>query len=216
MAEPSSQSVASIQKLLIDFAFSKQRRGTVTVTVQPNDDPEAYGMNLLFPDTPSKEFLGFPACHARLGSAAGASGYASMYGWTQVFRCVQSDSNEVKLSEADEWEMDPIPLTSDLNLPFAWFGPEPSLFDLPARPRHLQVDWICRSFLSVIGDCLLTKHVHPVLGFEWGFRMDKGEVHVKPVRQLHSSAWDEHLELLRAKYPGWTFHSHGESKEDSK
>lgn len=212
MAQATYGSIATNQNLTLEFSVSHRRKGTVSVSVRPDDEPEVQGMDLLFPNTPASDFLGFPLCHATVQSAAQARGYASMYGWIQLVRCNQSKSGDAKLSDADEWEMDPIPITSDLNTPFVWFGPEPSLFDGPSRPRDLQVDWICRSYLAYIGDVALTRDVRPILGFEWGFWMRGGEVFVKPLQRLEDNAWSEHLGLLRNKFAGWTFHD-GEDNE---
>lgn len=151
------------QELDFDFRISDIRKGTVTVAVKSNNDPEHYGCDLLLPDHPGSDFKDFPTCEAKVRSTGG-KGYASMYGWIQVFRCTND-----ALTKNDPWEMDPVPIHSDVNSPFCWFGPEPSLFDCPMRDRAKQCDWACHSFLAYIDDCLISKDVRPILGLSWGF-----------------------------------------------
>lgn len=105
----------------------------------------------------------------------------------------------------DKWEMDPIPLTKDLNTPFVWFGPEPSLFDGPSRFECKELDWSCRSFLTYVEDGVISKDVIPILGFEWGFWVKDGEVFVKALREVGLDVWDGHLGLLRSQFEGWKF-----------
>lgn len=199
MSTLSYEAVPGQQRLDLDFQISNLRKGKVSVFVEPNQDPTNYGCDLILQDHPGSDFNGFPACEAKVRST-GAKGYGSMYGWIQLFRCT-----EAALTENDPWDMDPVPIHNDLNTPFCWFGPEPSLFDCPMRDRAKRCDWVCHSFLTYTEDCLISKDVRPILGFSWGFWITKGQVMVKPLQKLEVAAWNEHLPLLRAKYPGWEF-----------
>lgn len=187
------------QTLHLDFSIDDLRKGQVTVLVQPNNDPARYGCTLLFPDKPTDVFATFPTCEALVRST-GATGYGSMYGWIQFFRA--SDS---PLTGDVQWEVDPVPIFGDLNTPFCWFGPEPSLFDCPMREGKLEHDWICHSFLTYLPDCLISKDVRPILGFEWGFRIRESKVEVKELQEVEMKVWDERLAMLEHKYPGWAF-----------
>lgn len=193
------KAVPGRQTLDFSFQVSDTRKGEVAVVVEENNEPQNYGCDLLLPDHPGSHFKDFPICEAKVRST-GAKGYGSIYGWIQVFRC-----NDSLLTEDDHWEMDPVPLHSDLNTPFCWFGPEPSLFDCPMRDRRKQCDWDCHSFLTYSDDCLISKEVRPILGFCWGFSIRDGQVVIKALEKLDMNIWDGHLSLLREKHPGWDF-----------
>ncbi|KAK3057402.1 hypothetical protein LTR09_001586 [Extremus antarcticus] len=187
------------QTLDIPFDLDDARKGAVSVSVQPNTNPEHYGCHLIFPDKPKDAFAGFPVCEATVRST-GAKGYASIYGWVQMVR-----SSSSPLTESDKWEMDTAPVNSDSNTPFCWFGPEPSLFDCPMREGEREYEWVCHSFLTYLPDCVISKDVRPVLGFEWGFETKDGEIMLKELRELEAGDWDEKLPMLREKHSGWMF-----------
>lgn len=208
MTETTSiKGVSKQQTLSLDFHLSARRQGTVSITVEPDSNPLDYGKDLLLPtllpDTPLetalKRTLDFPVITAKVHST-GARGYGAYYGWIQLTR-----SAEPSLTAAHAWEMDPIPITAELNTPFVWFGPEPTLFDGPFRPRDTDVEWSAHSFLAEVGDSCLSRDVRPILGFEWGFWIREGRVLVKEVRRLDLEAWDGHLALFRGKFEGWRF-----------
>ena len=190
-----SESISSRQTLEISFELSKRRSGTVNVSVEPDADPEQNGHLIIWPDEDTSKFLGFPECHATVRTT-GLKGYGSMYGWIQMVKSAASD---------DKWEMDPIPITKDLNTPFVWFGAEPSLYDGPSWWLSRDLDWICHSFLAYVGDGVISKDVTPILGFEWGYWMQVGKVYVKRLRQVDLGDWDEQLELLKSQHEGWIF-----------
>lgn len=89
------------------------------------------------------------------------------------------------------------------------WGSEPTLIDAPNRdktdPKWEGYDWYARTFLTYDLKAAMQKMLVPILGFEWGFKIVNGEVLVKELRRLDLSAWNEHLDLLRGKYPGWEF-----------
>lgn len=168
------------ETLELDFDIDGSRKGHVSVSVQPNNDPRHYGCDLLFTDKPWDCFATYPVCEASVRST-GVRGYGCMYGWIQMVR-----NSTSPLTASDAWEMDPLPILGDLKIPFTLFGPEPSLFDCPMRENQSQYDWICHSFLTYIPDCLISKDVRPILGFEWGFRIEDGKVQVKALRKLEN------------------------------
>ena len=187
------------QSLSLDFSLPRSRAGSVTASVRTNRDPSNYGLQLLFPGHDMGTFKGFPVCEASV-STLGMQGYGSIYGWIQMVR-----SGEPSNISAAPWEMDPVPILSGLNTPFAWFGPEPKLFDAPMRIGVQELDWTCHSFLAYIEDGLMSKDLKPVLGFEWGFELHNGEPKLKMLRELQLSAWNEQLDLLESSFMGWKF-----------
>lgn len=190
------------QTLHLPFIVPNRSHAYVDVSISTNNDPEQYGFDLLFPDNPLSDFVGFPICQATIHSPK-SRGYASMYGWIQITRSTSDTDPEAV--EKGSWEMDSIPITAGLNYPFCWFGPEPQLFDAPARANVQQIDWTARSFLTYIEDGLISKIVHPILVFEWGFNINAGEKSIKPLRELGLDVWNEHTEFFANQYSGWNF-----------
>lgn len=204
------------QRLSLAFQVPDRSEASVEVIVEPNRDPKRYGLSLLLPDFSLADTSGLPTCHAVLESPL-SQGYASMYGWIQLVRSEKSQSeweDPIPITTQNEWVMDPIPITSDLNTPFTWFGPEPQLFDAPIyrglKQTDRQMDWTARSFLTYIDDCLISQVVKPVLAFEWGFDVRNGEISMKSLRRLELHDWDGHVPLLRKKFANWQFMTQGE------
>ena len=196
-----------MQSLSLKFSLSHSRAGSVTASVKANNDPSKYGLQLIFPDQDTTTLKGFPVCEATV-STVGTQGYGSIYGWIQMVR-----SGEPSEINAAPWEMDPIPILADLNTPFAWFGPEPKLFDAPMRIGVQELDWTCHSFLTYIEDGLMSKNVKPVLAFEWGFELHNGTPKLKLLRELQLGAWNEHLDLLESSFRGWRFNRYQDESE---
>lgn len=191
--------IKEVQSLNLEFSLPNSRAGSVTASVKADNDPSKYGLQLIFPDHDTKIFRDFPICEANV-STVGTQGYGSIYGWIQMVR-----SGELPTTSAAPWEMDPIPILADLNTPFAWFGPEPKLFDAPMRIGVQELDWTCHSFLTYIEDGLMSKDVKPVLGFEWGFELRGGEPKLKLLRELQLTAWNDQLGLLESSFTEWKF-----------
>ena len=195
----------STRSLSLVFSVPRRRQTELRVEVKPNDDPERTGCHLLFPDHPPTTFVGFPTCNARL-HARKDLGYAATYGWVQMVR------DGPTAAAALTWEMDPVPITADLNTPFVWFGPEAQLFDAPSRAQRTNLDWTCWSFLTYIEDSLMSKAVKPILAFEWGFRVEDQQVTIKLLKLLDvHEAWEQQRLLLEGKFAGWHFDSFDDS-----
>ncbi|KUI70981.1 hypothetical protein VM1G_05720 [Cytospora mali] len=197
MQTPLSPSPSSSQKglqvLCSSFTTPGRGNGSVTFNIQPDNDPVKYGLDLLFPTTPSSELRGFPVCEAVVKTEK--RGYASMYGWTQLVK------------DSTMWEFDPLPITEKLVWPFCWFGPEPTLFDGPIRIGVKDIDWTARSFLTYIEDTVISKNVTYLCGFEWGFQMSNGTINIKTTKKLTPAEWNGHVEYLSRKFSSWTFMS---------
>lgn len=115
-------------------------------------------------------------------------------------------NTETTETDTHKWEMDLIPISETLNFPLIYFGTEPRLFDAPFRLHREDMDWTAWSFLTYIPDCLMTKVVHPILGFEWGFRIEGGEVTIKALKMVDvQEAWEVQRDLMEKRFPGWTF-----------
>lgn len=193
--------VAEVETLSIPFQVPNRSQAHVQVSVSVDTDPKRHGIDLLFPSATLSDYLGYPACTARITSSPHSQGYASIYGWVQVFR----EGIDATAASRATWGFDSIPIYESLETPFCWFGPDPTLFDAPSRPGVQDVDWTARSFLTYLDDSLLSRTVKPILAFEWGFRIEDGKKSVKPLKRLSLDAWDEQLKLLATKFPNWQF-----------
>lgn len=194
-----------IQYLTCSFTVPGRHLTTVNITVRPNSDPARSGSCLLFPDQPPDAFIDFPACTATVTTPED-HGYAAMYGWIQFVLETPLNSPAAIDPSNHKWNHDPIPITSDLNTPFIYFGTAPTLFDAPFRTHRTDMNWTCWSFLTYITDSVMTKHVHPILGFEWGFAIEDGSVRIKVLRMVDvGEAWETQRELLEGKFDGWRF-----------
>jgi len=160
--------------------------GRVVVSYEVNRQPESVGCQ---PET-----RGFPVCLATVERPL--RGYDSLMGWVQL---VRSGDNE---SGGESFEMDPLAFLGPLAHPFCWLGLNPILFDVPSRSSRADLDWTARSFLCVPDDLGDGLEAHAVLGFEWGFAIEGGEIILRPPRRLRASAWDEILPVLRAEHEG--------------
>jgi hypothetical protein len=141
-------------------------------------------------------FDGFPACTATVEYET--EGYAAVFGWTQL---VRSSDNK---TGGQAFEMDPFALYADLATPFCWYGVKPTLFDIPFRFRDNPVAWNAHSFLCVAS---LSRNVRAVVGFQWGFEANPESVTIFEPHRLSPSDWDQHITVMAADYPGWSFAS---------
>ena len=120
----------------VDFTL-RGLDGRIDVSLTRNTDPESLGFLVLSDGEPVDFAKGFPVCHATVTYPA--SGYAAMFGWTQMVR--STDGNE------PGFEIDPIAIYRDVATPFAWYGLKPELFDAPSRESRYDMDWEAHSFL---------------------------------------------------------------------
>ena len=171
--------------------------GLISVSVTAGTDPDAIGYALLTGGLPTDAARGFPVCRATVTYPA--QGYAAVFGWTQLVRSTDSDP--------DRFELDPIAIYQQVATPFAWFGIRPELFDAPSRDSRRDLAWAAHSFLCVSPDAVITRRVQAVAGFSWGFTIERQEFTFARPAALGPGAWDGHLGLLRASYPGWAFDS---------
>jgi hypothetical protein len=144
------------------------------------------------------EAAGFPVCQATVSTTL--EGYNALFGWVQL---VGTESPAIP---PRRFEVDPLELLGDLDVPFAFYGVEPSLFDAPSRrDRQQTLDWVAHSFLCPSASDPMDRVVQPVASFLWGFRMRDGEIRIIAPEPLPASAWTGHGDLLRRVYPSWRF-----------
>jgi len=174
--------------------FLRGRAGELRVVINANESPIRVGCDLLDPTLPSDLAVGFPVCEAT--PTIGLEGYAATCGWIQVVRSTDA---------SDEFELDPLSLFRDVDMPFAFFGVKPVLFDAPFRETRHDLAWTARAFLCAVPDAVMSKIVVPVAAFEWGFTVTEGSIAIDAATALDVGRWQAHVSLLRAAFPNWTF-----------
>jgi hypothetical protein len=160
--------------------------GHVDVEVVANQDPPSLGCN--------DDNRGFPACTARVRYTGG--GYKAMFGWVQLVRSTDAATGD--------FEMDPNFLFPDIDVPYCYYGYEPTLFDSPGRTHRDDMDWAAHSFLAASPIESGARWVTPLQGFSWGFTRRRG-IALAPVLPLLPNEWTSHIPYLRATYPSWQF-----------
>jgi hypothetical protein len=164
--------------------------GQVIVTVEVLTDPTTVGQ--------VSDAAGFPVCRASVDFSL--NGYAGLLGWVQLVG-TKTDSQSERA-----FEIDPLEVFDGLEIPFAFYGLKPSLFDAPYRSdRSRSLDWLAHSFLCVAPTRPMAKEVEAVTGFSWGFIMAGGEVETVPPELLRPADWTGHLNALSTSFPTWTF-----------
>jgi hypothetical protein len=245
-------SIPATQRLIIPFT-SRDKAGQITVSIQPNDDPDhGAGLDLIFPTVPqkdfSKQFHGFPVTKATVEYPVSSTStspssfpgsYACYFGWIQVIKA--SPGGKARdVNHNGKWQMDIFPYATDLGSPFAIWGFNPTFFDAPARllPQSSETGevrnadeveieelvWRAQSFLCVLEDAGMTKRVQVIegSGFGWGCDIEKNtdaitaaaegqspklrKITISKLEHLDTGKeWNARLELLREKYPAWSF-----------
>lgn len=170
--------------------------GQVAVAVEVNSDPDALGSR--------STARGFPYCNATVSHPA--RGYAAALGWIQLVRSTDGRSG------GTAFEPDPFEPLGAVSHPFAFFGFLPTFFDAPSRDPITDIDWLAHSFLCRLADAHARGEiaVAALVGFAWGFSVRGGRIAPSGPEALPSEAWDSHLPLLMAEYPGWSFMPMGE------
>jgi hypothetical protein len=175
--------------LVLDFAV-RGRSGQATVTVASNAEPESIGC--------APAAFGFPVCEAIVDSDL--RGYHSLLGWLQVVGTRSSPDTERR------FEIDPLRIFQDLDLPFSFYGINPTLFDAPWRTHRDQyLDWLAHSFLCASPGDPMDRDVRPVAAFQWGFVLDHGAIEIVNPSPLTMTEWTTHRSQLMTAYPSWAF-----------
>jgi hypothetical protein len=142
-----------------------------------------------------------PFCTATI--ACEVSGYRAMLGWVQLVRSTDN------ASKGAAFEMDPFSLFAEVESPYCFYGHLPTLFDGPYRASRDDMSWIAHSFLAVSPVRPIARSVRPLAGFSWGFDIRSQHVTLHLPSTLMQNDWRDHLPILRASYPNWSFAEDG-------
>lgn len=164
--------------------------GRVSIDVQTNTQPASIGC--------IPEAAGFPVCKAVVST--GLEGYNALFGWVQLVGTTSPSRPQRR------FEIDPLQLFEGLDMPFGFYGLEPTLFDAPSRrDRHQTLDWLAHSFLCLSPTRPMDRVVQPIAAFQWGFRMHDHDIGIAAPEPLPLSTWSTHRPLLRQTFPTWRF-----------
>jgi hypothetical protein len=86
------------------------------------------------------------------------------------------------------------------------FGVLPSLFDAPSI-TSTGVTWDASSFLVYTPDAVMTRVVHAICGFTWGYRMEDGSIELVSPTKADEADWTVCMAGLTEHYPRWDFGS---------
>jgi len=158
---------------------ARNMTGTVVVELDNDRDPHKPG---------------FPVCTATVSYSG--DGYDAFFGWVQL----------VGEGTPPIFAIDPLRIYERLDTPYAFFGFKPTLFDAPTRTNRVQhVEWLAHSFLCASPSDPMSSDVQAVVGFSWGFVLDRGDVTLTEPRRLDATTWNEHTVYLASKFPAWNF-----------
>lgn len=172
--------------------------GQVTVEYGVNEDPIRWGYGLLGLSFPPETAQGFPVVQASVSYPG--EGYAAHMGWIQVVRYRVHDKEE----ETTIFDVPPQLIETDS--PYMSFGVRPTMFDAPSITDR-EVTWGAETFLVHTPDALMTRVIHAVCGFKWGYLVHGGEVRLDPLIVAAETDWQRNLADLQGRYPTWTFGS---------
>lgn len=174
--------------------------GTVFVDYGVNDDPPAWGFDLLHLPFDLALVHGFPLLLASIDYAG--PGYRALMGWIQVVTV------EMRQPEQTVAETDVYPIHWPLDTPFVTFGQHPTVFDAPGpNPPRTDERWTAETFLAVCPDGARTRTVVPVLGFSWGYDLQQMRATSFPPAVATEADWKRCLLTLSDAYPDWEFRS---------
>ncbi len=202
------QEPIAVMQTTIPFSLHG-REGTVTVSYESNEDPEAWGYGLLGLTWPVSLAQGLPVLTAQVSSPL--EGYAAVMGWVQVVRIHVSESstslvaNGEKAPPGDHSWVDGPPHLRGLGVPFVSFGPCPTLFDAPASTES-DMRFVADSFLTASPDALISRRSQACAGFRWGYSTERGQKpELLPISRLDEKDWKKALPIMEETFPDWDF-----------
>ncbi len=173
----------------------REKIGKMSVEYGVNDEPERWGYKLLGLPYDHGVAEGFPVVRASVEYEG--EGYGAVMAWIQVVRYRIADGDEMI-------EVDKPPQLHGSNMPYCFWGPNPSFFDAPSM-AHDDAVWIADAFLTTSPDTVMSKIARPIRGFRWGFDIVGGNPMPQPLAEAPADAWDSAKVVLKEHYPEWDF-----------
>jgi hypothetical protein len=185
------------------------REGVVSVTCEPNADPDRWGYGILGLAWPAQLAERLPVFEASVSYTG--EGYSAAMGWIQVVRIRIAEESKPLVAGSEKapagehvW-VDLPPSLHGLGIPFISFGPSPTLFDAPASTES-DVHFVADAFLTASPDGVMSRRARPCFGVTWGYSSREGsEPELLQPRLAAGARWAEALSVLEEQFPDWTF-----------
>jgi hypothetical protein len=187
---------------ILDIAFQlRERSGSVSVSMRPNDAPGEAGHDLLDATLDPAVVAGFPIITAVLDYIG--YGPRAWCGWLQVLHVERA-------GKPTEHIVDAINVMGS-DSPLYCFGYLPTFADAPASPGHSDMDWRADTFLVAIPGIIGASALQRVCGFRWGYDLRNGKPQrLRSPTVTGTAEWDYCRPTLTAAHPGWTLSPDGE------
>ncbi len=148
--------------------------------------------------TATSRAAAFPVFEASVSYAR--DGYAAIFGWIQIVRYWSS------VAEAPASDLvDVAPQLRGLGVPFLAFGVRPTCFDAPLDTPEGISRWEALTFLTQTPDGLMTRRVEVILGFRWGYEIERDSPTPIPPVLAEPQDWRYAKARLEAEFPTWAF-----------
>ncbi|WP_088282372.1 hypothetical protein [Kineosporia sp. A_224] len=193
-------------RLAIPFSLHGES-GVVHVSVAPILDGVRAGFDILagLPFA-ADATVGYPAMSARV--EYDGTGYRTLMGWVQTIRTVRTTTG--RPVDDDRCEVDLAPAFGDLDSPFFASGSTPSVVDAPARNLNGadRLAWTADTFLTTLPLRSRREPIRRLASFRWGYEETADPDHAPtllPTVVTGAPAWAASVDLLRSRFPSWTF-----------
>jgi hypothetical protein len=143
--------------------------------------------------------VGFPTLKCEVETED--HGYWNYLGWIQWVTQEFADGRRpVRM-------VDRVPAQLDRDVPFVFFGYAPTFFDAPAFNSRPAVDWRATAFLCVAPIMQRSESVTPLVGYTWGYRIERagGDPVPYPLRPATADDWEKVRRGFARRHPRWTF-----------
>lgn len=197
-------------KIQIPFVLNN-RSGTVEVFYEANKNEIKSGFDLL-KGLPFdvKMCIGYPTMRAYIKNFSG-TGYHTASAWIQIitdefYTKLQDDNPTQVITEVDIDDN-----MRKLGIPFFAMGYPAEIYDAPCNNlgKDARLKWVADTFLVTQPSRINDNTISYLLGFRWGYEESdingKRNVIIFPINVTDISIWNEHLPMLKEKFPDWKF-----------
>jgi len=194
----------------IPFLLNR-KPGTLTAEYEANQSAAKSGFDLFAGSGFNVEMcIGYPTMRACLDPYAGR-GYSTACAWIQIVTRREFVSLEAVEPAAIAPSVDTHPTLAELGVPFFAFGFPAEIFDAPCNNLNglAKLDWVADTFLVTLPSRANDYTISRVAGFRWGYieydLAGKRQVEISPLSVTGPAVWNQHLSLLRNRFPEWRY-----------
>ena len=185
--------------------------GLLAVDYDANQSAAKSGFDLFAGDEFDVEMcVGYPTMRAHIDLYEGA-GYATACAWIQIVTRREYASLEAVEPVDVVPSVDTHPTLAEAGVPFFAFGFPAEIFDAPCNNLNglARLDWVADTFLVTLPSRANGHSIFRLAGFRWGHceydLAGKRQVEISPLVVTDSSAWQQHLPLLRTQFGKWQY-----------